>query len=45
LITACKRYGVKPWKGESFKFSTDPELATKVGDIIGLYPEPPVGDQ
>ena len=32
---------VRPWKAESFKFSTDPELAGKVTDVIGLYLNPP----
>ena len=41
VAEAWKRYGVKPWKAETFKFSTDPELAAKVTDIIGLYLAPP----
>ena len=32
---------MKPWKAETFKFSTDPELEAKVADIIGLYLAPP----
>ena len=36
-----KDRGVRPWKAESFKFSTDPELAGKVTDVIGLYLNPP----
>jgi transposase len=36
-----KEYGVKPWKTETFKFSTDPELEAKVVDIVGLYLAPP----
>jgi hypothetical protein len=32
---------VKPWKAETFKFSTDPELEAKVSDVIGLYLRPP----
>ena len=38
---AWKDYGVKPWKAETFKFSTDPELVAKVTDVIGLYLAPP----
>src|SRR6266511_2244615 len=34
---AWKAYGIKPWKAESFRFSTDPELVGKVTDICGLY--------
>jgi hypothetical protein len=29
---------IKPWKAESFRFSTDPELVEKVTDICGLLP-------
>ena len=38
---AWRAYGVKPWKAESFRFSTDPELVGKVTDICGLYLAPP----
>jgi transposase len=41
VAAAWKRYGVRPWKAETFKFSTDPELEAKVVDIIGLYLAPP----
>ena len=41
VAAAWKRYGVKPWKSETFKFSTDPELVGKVTDVIGLYLAPP----
>ena len=40
VAAAWKHYGVKPWKAETFKFSTDPELEAKVVDIIGLYLKP-----
>ena len=36
-----RQYGVKPWKAETFKFSTDPELEAKVIDVVGLYLAPP----
>jgi transposase len=41
IAEAWKRYGVRPWRAETFKFSTDPELEAKVADIIGLYLAPP----
>ena len=41
VAQAWKDYGVKPWKAETFKFSTDPELVAKVSDVIGLYLAPP----
>lgn len=37
VTRAWKAYGIKPWKAESFRFSTDPELVGKVTDICGLY--------
>lgn len=36
-----KDFGVRPWKADSFKFSTDPELVAKVTDVVGLYLAPP----
>jgi len=33
--------GVQPWRAESFRFSTDPELVAKVTDVVGLYLAPP----
>jgi transposase len=41
ITKAWKQFGVKPWKAETFKFSTDPELEAKVADVIGLYLAPP----
>jgi transposase len=36
-----KNWGLQPWRTESFKFSTDPELEAKVRDVVGLYLNPP----
>src|SRR3954464_12352452 len=36
-----RRWGLQPWRAETFKFSTDPELAAKVRDVVGLYLDPP----
>ncbi len=36
-----RRWGLQPWKAETFKFSTDPELEAKVRDVVGLYLDPP----
>ncbi|WP_026536626.1 IS630 family transposase, partial [Arthrobacter sp. H14] len=36
-----KDWGVQPWREETFKFSTDPELVGKVADVVGLYLDPP----
>ena len=36
-----RRWGLQPWRTETFKFSTDPELEAKIRDIVGLYMAPP----
>ncbi|HEY5137557.1 MAG TPA: IS630 family transposase, partial [Candidatus Nanopelagicales bacterium] len=41
IARAWREYGVQPWRRETFKFSTDPELVAKVTDVIGLYLAPP----
>lgn len=41
VARAWRRYHVQPWRAETFKFSTDPELETKVRDVVGLYLDPP----
>ncbi len=33
--------GLKPHRTETFKFSTDPDLALKIRDVVGLYLAPP----
>jgi len=41
-VARCwRRFSLKPWRRETFKFSTDPELEAKVRDVIGLYLDPP----
>src|SRR4051812_9786461 len=35
------RFGVQPWRAQTFKFSTDPQLEGKVRDVVGLYLHPP----
>ena len=41
VAKAWRDYGVQPWRSESFRFSTDPELVAKVVDVVGLYMNPP----
>jgi len=36
-----KKHKLQPHRVESFKFSTDPQFASKVRDIVGLYLNPP----
>jgi transposase len=36
-----RRWGLAPWRVETFKFSTDPELEAKIRDVVGLYLNPP----
>lgn len=38
---AWSEYGDQPWRAETFKFSTDPELAGKVTGIVGVHMNPP----
>ena len=41
VARAWREFGVQPWRAESFRFSTDPELVAKVSDVVGLYLAPP----
>src|SRR4051794_31931665 len=41
VAEAWKQFGVKPWKADTFKFSTDPQLVAKIIDVVGLYLAPP----
>jgi transposase len=41
VARAWREYGVQPWRAESFRFSTDPQLEAKVVDVVGLYLNPP----
>ena len=41
IAAIWRRWGLQPWRRESFKFSTDPQLEAKVRDVVGLYLNPP----
>lgn len=41
VAAVWRQAGVQPWRSESFRFSTDPELVAKVTDVVGLYLAPP----
>jgi transposase-like protein/transposase len=41
IARAWRAYRIQPWRRETFKFSTDPELEAKVRDVVGLYLNPP----
>src|SRR6478735_8772850 len=41
VAKAWREYRVQPWRAESFRFSTDPQLVGKVTDVVGLYLDPP----
>jgi transposase len=41
VATIWQDYGLQPWRRETFKFFTDPELEAKVRDVTGLYLAPP----
>jgi transposase/DNA-binding CsgD family transcriptional regulator len=36
-----RKWNLQPWRVETFKFSTDPELEAKIRDVVGLYLAPP----
>ena len=36
-----RKWGLQPWRRETFKFSADPALEAKVRDVVGLYLNPP----
>jgi transposase len=41
VARAWRKYGVQPWRRETFKFSTGPELEAKVRGVVRLYLNPP----
>ena len=36
-----RKWDLQPWRVQTFKFSTDPELDAKIRDVVGLYMNPP----
>jgi len=36
-----RKWNLQPWRVETFKFSTDPQLESKIRDVVGLYMNPP----
>jgi transposase len=38
-----RKWNIAPHRVETFKFSTDPQLEAKLGDVVGLYLDPPAG--
>jgi hypothetical protein len=32
-----REHDLQSWRSESFRFSTDPDLETKIVDVLGLY--------
>ena len=36
-----RAHGLKPHLARTFKLSTDPEFVAKLGDVVGLYADPP----
>jgi transposase len=41
IAEVWREHGLQPWRTETFKFSTDPELEAKVHDVVGFYLHPP----
>jgi transposase len=36
-----RKWRLQPWRRQTFKFSTDPQLEAKIRDVVGLYVAPP----
>jgi transposase len=36
-----REWTLQPWRRQTFKFSTDPQLEAKIRDVVGLYLNPP----
>ena len=36
-----RKWNLQPWRVQTFKFSTDPQLEAKIRDVVGLYINPP----
>jgi len=41
IARAWRDHGLKPWRVETFKLSSDPEFEDKLVDVVGLYMNPP----
>ena len=41
IAKVWRKWKLQPWRSETFKFSTDPELDAKVRDVVALYLNPP----
>ncbi len=41
IASIWRNWGLQPYWVESFKFSTDPELESKITDVVGFYMNPP----
>ncbi|QEH32269.1 hypothetical protein OJF2_07380 [Aquisphaera giovannonii] len=41
VVRIWNAFGRKPYRGETFKLSTDPNFVEKVRDVVGLYMSPP----
>jgi transposase len=41
IVETWRKWDLQPWRRQSFKFSTDPQLEAKLTDVVGLYLNPP----
>jgi transposase len=41
IADVWREYGLQPWRSQTFKFSTDPQLEARLRDVVGLYLNPP----
>ena len=40
VVRVWAEHDGEPWQTEAFRFSSDPELEARAGDVVGLYLEP-----
>jgi len=41
IAKVWRKWNLQPWRSETFRFSTDPQLDAKVRDVVALYLHPP----
>jgi len=41
VLNVWRKHGLKPYRTETFKLSSDPRFVEKVRDVVGLYLSPP----
>jgi transposase len=45
VARAWRAHGLRPWRRDTFKLSTDPAFDDKLVDVVGLYMDPPARER